>query len=178
MLSGARWRVAEDPEIMAGWHRDPWGQAAFRWWDGTQWTALFQDEAPPRVLRGRLPMSIPFCYAPGYLDIGVETITTRRFFPLGGQQVVISRSSKGIVLAFESRFHTWLGYTSSPEIDGGAFIFRTAGRGLISALTAYGWPFEIGRSFGPSYRRAGPPHYYLPALPPPPARSVRDSQTG
>jgi hypothetical protein len=23
---------------VAGWHPDPWGQATWRWWDGTAWS--------------------------------------------------------------------------------------------------------------------------------------------
>ena len=32
-------RSPADPvAVPAGWHRDPWGLAGLRWWDGTQWT--------------------------------------------------------------------------------------------------------------------------------------------
>jgi Protein of unknown function (DUF2510) len=26
------------PPQPPGWYTDPWGQDAYRWWDGTQWT--------------------------------------------------------------------------------------------------------------------------------------------
>ena len=34
------------PAWPPGWYPDPWGVQAFRWWDGTQWTASLQG--PPR----------------------------------------------------------------------------------------------------------------------------------
>jgi hypothetical protein len=35
-------------QIPAGWYPDPWRQAAFRWWDGAQWTAhLHQPQSQP-----------------------------------------------------------------------------------------------------------------------------------
>jgi hypothetical protein len=32
----------------AAWHRDPWGLAAMRWWDGAQWTGYVSGPAPTR----------------------------------------------------------------------------------------------------------------------------------
>ena len=31
------------------WHRDPWGLAAMRWWDGAQWTGYVSGPPPARV---------------------------------------------------------------------------------------------------------------------------------
>jgi hypothetical protein len=33
----------------AAWHRDPWGLAAMRWWDGAQWTGYVSGPPPARV---------------------------------------------------------------------------------------------------------------------------------
>ncbi|MGZ4676933.1 MAG: DUF4328 domain-containing protein [Acidimicrobiia bacterium] len=33
----------------AGWHRDPWGLAAMRWWDGDQWTGYVSGPPADRV---------------------------------------------------------------------------------------------------------------------------------
>lgn len=30
--------VKPKPTQLAGWYADPWTQAAWRWWDGYQWT--------------------------------------------------------------------------------------------------------------------------------------------
>ncbi len=32
----------------AAWHRDPWGLAAMRWWDGAQWTGYVSGPPPTR----------------------------------------------------------------------------------------------------------------------------------
>lgn len=37
-----------------GWYGDPWGQAAERWWDGTNWTANLQG-----ATTGQPPASAP-----------------------------------------------------------------------------------------------------------------------
>jgi hypothetical protein len=36
--------------VVGGWYRDPWGAAAFRWWDGTAWSWRTVD---PATLSGR-----------------------------------------------------------------------------------------------------------------------------
>ena len=33
----------------AAWHRDPWGLAAMRWWDGAQWTGYVSGPPPARI---------------------------------------------------------------------------------------------------------------------------------
>jgi hypothetical protein len=33
----------------AAWHRDPWGLAGMRWWDGAQWTGYVSGPPPARV---------------------------------------------------------------------------------------------------------------------------------
>ena len=33
----------------AAWHRDPWGLAAMRWWDGSQWTGYVSGPPPAHV---------------------------------------------------------------------------------------------------------------------------------
>jgi len=36
----------------SGWHADPWGEAPYRWWDGTQWTGhTTTDPGPPTTKR-------------------------------------------------------------------------------------------------------------------------------
>ena len=41
------------PEVPAGWHPDPWGTAALRWWDGRQWTGYVSGmhTGPSAVMR-------------------------------------------------------------------------------------------------------------------------------
>jgi hypothetical protein len=31
--------TAASSSPVAGWHPDPWGQATWRWWDGTDWSS-------------------------------------------------------------------------------------------------------------------------------------------
>lgn len=34
--------------VRPGWYQDPWGEAPFRWWDGTQWTSSTATPPPYR----------------------------------------------------------------------------------------------------------------------------------
>ncbi|MFM7069174.1 MAG: DUF2510 domain-containing protein [Actinomycetes bacterium] len=38
--------AASQPLPPAGWYPDEFGEAHFRWWDGTQWTAHIAHDAP------------------------------------------------------------------------------------------------------------------------------------
>lgn len=39
--------MSGDDRAHAGWYQDPWGQAPYRWWDGSAWTA--HTHWPPRA---------------------------------------------------------------------------------------------------------------------------------
>lgn len=56
----SQWAAPETPtNAPAGWHRDPWGAAPWRWWDGRTWTAHVTAATATR--RPRLPawLSVP-----------------------------------------------------------------------------------------------------------------------
>lgn len=48
-LDGGGADEAGTPAIPAGWHPDPWGLAALRWWDGATWTGHISGPPTPRT---------------------------------------------------------------------------------------------------------------------------------
>lgn len=56
----------------AGWYQDPWGQAAWRWWDGREWTAY--TNTPP--VAAPVPVEEP--ESPGFLRRTVTGLRERR----------------------------------------------------------------------------------------------------
>lgn len=47
--------AGEPPRGQPGWHPDPWGQHALRWWDGSQWTDQVHDDATPMAAQNAAP---------------------------------------------------------------------------------------------------------------------------
>jgi hypothetical protein len=40
-----------------GWYPDPWAQAAYRWWDGAEWTAEMRGPSMPQPSPGQAPIA-------------------------------------------------------------------------------------------------------------------------